>query len=135
MTWSELSLRGVRSGYDEAISQGSLKSTPFTKRNSQLLLQIAPLYVHAIYQINLFLPRTALDLFLARYGLVHVIKCFIVHQSIHIIPLGETIVHLVFVFPDTSCQIVGDAGVEHSAVFVGEDVDEEGTVAHLKFGL
>lgn len=90
--------------------------------SKELIVQIFPLGILVVYQVNLLLPRTAFDLLLSRDGFGHGDELFVVHKFGHIIAACKTRDNFLFMFVNSLEKIARDACVENFVVLVGHNV-------------
>ena len=62
-------------------------------------------------------------MFLTQNSVLNLVKHFIRNQLVHVVALGEPFYQFGFVFVDAPGQIVGNTGIEHRIVSIGEDVN------------
>jgi hypothetical protein len=82
-----------------------------------------PFGICTLYQINLFLSRTRLDLFFPRDCRFDIFKWFTVNQFIDVISTCETRRQFQLVFRNSPLQVIRYANVENGIVFVGHYIN------------
>src|SRR5260370_6346429 len=71
----------------------------------QVVIEIDPMPILRLDQIDLPIPSPALDLFFSTQGRVPVVVALKPYQAVHSVFGGESRHHLVFVFPDSPGEV------------------------------
>ena len=89
---------------------------------SNLLRQVAPLRIHAADQVIFLLSWPAFDLLLSDNGALGIIAYLIIHELGGVVPFRESFDYLLFVFVNSSLQVIGDSCIKHGVAFIGHHV-------------
>ena len=92
----------------------------------EIFIQVAPSGIHFPDEINLPLPFPLLHPLLFQDRLLHRVVCLIPDETVEAVAFGKSLDEFLLVGPDASREIGGDANVEGSVRFVGDDVDAGG---------
>ena len=89
----------------------------------ETLIQVVPFRVHRLDQRDLPGARPALDLLLARDGVVHALVVLIEHEPLAAVTRGESRDQPFAMLVDAAAEVRGDGGIDRAVAFVGHDID------------
>jgi hypothetical protein len=93
-----------------------------TSPSDNRLVQILPNWVAAFNKFDFPLPFPILQSLLSRYSRFHSFMYFIPNQVMDAISPRKTRDHVVFMFPDSFCQVGGNTNIERPIFFARQNI-------------